>query len=779
MGRAGTPGCSRWIFPHPSARIAGFITKNFYITGGIIMSLPRTPAPRQRRRSMMALAVSSAMAAVLLALVAPTGTADEGMWLPFMLDKSPIESWHARGLELSAKEIYHPKDPSLSDAIVQVGGGTGSFVSFDGLIVTNHHVAYGALQRTSSVKADLINEGFLAKTMSDEIAAPGYEARVLLDVKEVTKKVLKGVKKDMTDQERYQAIEKAEKELVAKAEKGKDVFAEVESVYGGSQYYLYTYFKIKDIRIVYAPPEAIGVFGGDIDNWMWPRHTGDFSFLRAYVAPDGESAEYSQDNVPYHPKKYLSISKAPLSENDFTMVMGYPGSTKRYRTSYSIDFHVNTYYPGNIKMMRDILDIVEEESQRGRDVEIKLANIDRGLNNAYKNYIGMLEGLQKADLLAQKMEEEKQLRRYLAENPDLQERYGNVLEDIEAQYSEYMTFWEQNRLLGMVGYVSAPMRSSMTIYKWAEEREKKDIDRDPGYQDRDEPRQRKGLELADLSYDQQTDKRILKHFLLQLSKADQTLGSIDGISAEVTEEEIDEMLADMYAGTQVTDKEQRMKMFGMGKDELLALNDPFINFAAKVHVQRELLDDQNEAFAGALQKLRPQLMEVRAKYKGGLLYPDANFTMRVSVGQVKGYSPADAVHYHWMTTLSGVVAKTTGEKPFVTPGKLIELHESGDLGDYTDPVSGDVPVCFLSTDDVTGGNSGSPILNGRGEVIGLVFDGNYESISADYQHIAGLTRTINVDSRYMLFILDKFANAQNVLDELKIVAGTSGRADSR
>jgi hypothetical protein len=729
------------------------------------MSLPRTPAPRQRRRVTAALAVSSALAAVLLALVAPTGTADEGMWLPFMLDKSPIDSWHSRGLELSAKDIYHPKDPSISDAIVQVGGGTGSFVSFDGLIVTNHHVAYGALQRSSSVKADLINEGFLAKSMGDEIAAPGYEARVLLEVKEVTKKALKNVKEDMTDQERYKSIEKAQKELVAKAEDGKDVFAEVKSVYGGSKYYLYTYFKIKDIRIVYAPPEAIGVFGGDVDNWMWPRHTGDFSFLRAYIAPDGKSAEYSEENVPYHPKKYLSVSKAPLKAQDFTMVMGYPGSTKRYRTSYSIDFHVNTYYPANIKMMREILDIVDEEKLRGRAVEIKLANIDRGLNNAYKNYIGMLEGLQKADLLAQKMVEEKQLRRYLSENPDLQKKYGHVLEGIDAQYAEYMTFWEQNRLLGLVGYVSSPMRSSMTIYKWAEEREKKDIDRDSGYQDRDEARQRKRLELADLSYDEQTDERILKHFLLQLSQADQTQGSIDGISAEVTEGEIDEMLAEMYAGTKVTDKEERMKMFGMSKDELIALNDPFINFAAKVHVQREMLDEKDESFAGALQKLRPQLMEVRAKYKGGLLYPDANFTMRVSVGQVKGYSPADAVEYYWMTTLGGAIAKTTGEKPFISPEKLIELHEAGDLGDYTDPV--------------TGGNSGSPILNGRGEVIGLVFDGNYEAISADYQHIAGLTRTINVDSRYMLFILDKFANAQNVLDELKIVDGRSGGAGSR
>jgi hypothetical protein len=696
------------------------------------------------------------------------------MWLPFLLDKSPIESWQARGLELSAKEIYHPKDPSISDAIVQLGGGTGSFVSFDGLIVTNHHVAFGALQRTSSVNADYITEGFLAGDRSEEITAPGYEAAVLLDAEDVTKKVLKSVKKDMTDQERYKAIEKEEKELIAKAEKGKDVYARVSSFYGGSQYWLYTYFKIKDIRIVYAPPRSIGEFGGDIDNWMWPRHTGDFSFLRAYVAPDGKSAEYSAENVPYHPKKYLAISKAPLEEDDFTVVMGYPGQTKRYRTSYSIDYHVNMYYPSTIRIYEDVIGILDDEMQRGRDVEIKLAGMHKGINNALKNYIGMTEGLRKSNLLLEKIKEEDQLRRYLAANPDKQKKYGHVLDDIKAQYDEYETYAVQNRLLGLVGYISSAMKSSLTIYKWAEEQEKKDIDRDLGYQDRDEPRQRKALELVDLSYDEQTDRRLLKKFLLELAEANRMAGTIDGVTAEVSEDEIDEMLAGIYAGTKVMNKEERMKMFGMSKKDLLALNDPFIEFAAKVHVEREKLRDRTESFSGAVQKLRPQLMEVRTTYKRGLLYPDANSTMRVSVGQVKGYSPADAVQYGCITTLSGVVAKTTHEEPFDTPQKLVDLYEAGEFGDYADPATGQVPVCFLSSDDVTGGNSGSPILNGRGEVIGLVFDGNYEAISADFQFIPGLTRTINVDSRYVLFVLDKFANARNVLDELKIVDSRGG-----
>ena len=745
------------------------------------MSLHRRDTLTRNRhyRMPVTLVLAVVCAVALVTLVAPKGTADEGMWLPFMLDKSPIDSWQSRGLELSAKEIYDPKAPSISDAIIQLGGGTASFVSIDGLIVTNHHVAFGALQRTSSVKSDYINEGFLAANISEEIPAPGYEALVLLDVKDVSKKVLKSVKKDMSDQERYKAVEMVSKELVAKAEKGKDVYAQVKDIYGGSKYYLYTYFKIKDIRIVYAPPRSIGEYGGDIDNWMWPRHTGDFSFMRAYVAPDGKSAEYAEDNVPYHPKKYLPISMAPLKEDDITMVVGYPGSTKRYRTSYSIDFHVNMYYPTSIKMYKDIIDILDEEMLRGRSVEIKLAGMHKGLNNGYKNNLGMLEGLKKSNLLAEKMKDEKMLRRYLEANPDLQEKYGHVLDEIKAQYDDYLTYWEQNRMMGIVGYISSPMRSSYTIYKWAKEQEKDDMDRDPGYQNRDEPRVRKRLELSDLSYDEQTDERILGHFLLQFANTDQTQGSIDGIAPEMTKAEIDEMLAAMYGGTKVTNKEERMKMFGMSVNELNALNDPFIEFAAKIYVQREKLEERNEAFSGALQKLRPQLMELREKYRGGLLYPDANFTVRVSVGQVKGYSPADAIDYHWMTTLSGLVAKTTGEEPFDTPQKLADLEAARDFGDYADAATGDMPVCFLSTDDVTGGNSGSPILNGRGEIIGLVFDGNYEAISADYQFIPGMTRTINVDSRFVLFILDKFAGANNVLDELKIVGAGSGGAGSR
>lgn len=724
------------------------------------------------REFAMRLTIVAALALAALWWGTPT-VADEGMWVPHHLDNCPVDAWHARGLEIDVGDIHNPDGPSLSDAIVQLGGGTGSFVSFDGLIVTNHHVAYRAIQRSSDVDSDHLAEGFVAASLSDEIALPGFEGKVLLDVVDVTEKVQKAIKDGMTGNERYEAMEKAEKKIVEKAEKGRDVFCEVKPFYGGAQFFLYTYFRIKDIRLVCAPPQSIGEYGGEVDNWMWPRHTGDFSFVRAYVAPDGKSAEYAADNVPYHPRRYLTISTRPLGEGDFTMVLGYPGSTRRYRSSYSIDFFVNHYYPRRIEYFGDVIDILDEESERGREVELKLTGTRRGLANAYKNYHGMLEGLRRADLMGQKLEEEAKLARYLEANPDLAEEFGGVLDDIGANYADYLTYWEQRALLGSFKYASPSMGAASTIYKWAVEREKKDIDRDSGYQDRDERRTRRRLENAGKSYDEQADKRVFAYFLEQLTNAGfsgfaGSAGENDGIAAGATKEEIDALVERLHSGTGVTDDEKRMAMFGQSRKELLASGDPLIEFAARIHDAEEELTERYEGFTGALQGLRPKLMELRAKYAGGALYPDANSTMRLSVGEVKGYSPRDAVSYGFQTKLAGVVEKYTGEKPFDLPPALLELKAEHDFGAYVDPAIDDVPVCFLSTNDVTGGNSGSPILNGKGELIGLVFDGNYESISADFQFIPRLTRTINVDSHYILFVIDKISGARELLNELKI-----------
>jgi hypothetical protein len=701
--------------------------------------------------------------------------AAEGMWTLDGLERCPFDEWRSKGLSLGARDIFHPDGTGLSDAVIQLGGGTGSFVSPNGLILTNHHVAFGALQRQSSVASNYMKDGFLARTHADEIPALGYEAKCLLRIDDVTEAVNAGIKEKMPDMERHDKIEANMKKIVREAEKGKDIEAAVKSSYDGARYDLYTYFKIKDIRIVYAPPRAIGNYGGEEDNWMWPRHTGDFSFLRAYVGPDGKSAEYSKDNVPFKPRKHLAFSTAPLEEGDCTMVLGYPASTKRYRTSHSIGYTINEYYPRAIKHYQDVLAIIDSEARANPDAAIKTASLARGYNNGCKNNIGMLEGLKKWDLLEMKLREESGLRAFAESRPELKQKYGAVLDEISERFDEYCRFTKTAFITTSMRYTPIAMRSANTIYKWGVEREKKnDLDRDPGYQDRDGPRVKKLLELADLQYDEGTDKKVLAHYFRMAMdlpsglRIDALEPVISGLSGEEAEHAIQAFIDKLYAGTKVTDKDQRMTMFGLTKKELMALGDPMIEFVASIEVQGKALEERTDAYDGALARLGPKLQALREAHASALSYPDANGTMRLSVGEVCGYRPRDAISYGFQTSLEGVVEKNTGEEPFDCPPALMELYEARDFGRYADPVLNDVPVCFLSTDDITGGNSGSPIFNGKGDLIGVIFDGNLEAVAADYYFMPELTRAISVDARYVLFVLDKYAGAKELLGELTI-----------
>jgi hypothetical protein len=704
-----------------------------------------------------------------------TAYAGEGMWTLDKLDRCPFDQWKAKGLAAGPGEIYNPEGVALANAVVQIGGGTGSFVSPNGLILTNHHVAFGALQRQSSVDVNYIKDGFLARTFGDEIPAMGYEVRCLLDIKDVTKDVLSGVNDKMPDKKRHDKIEENIKKIVQKTEKGKDVEATVRAFYDGLEYCLYTYFKIKDVRIVYAPPKSIGIYGGDIDNWMWPRHTGDFSFLRAYVAPDGKSAEYAKENVPFKPKKHLAFSVAPLKEGDITMVIGFPGSTRRYRCSHEMDYTVNEYYPRAIAHHRGVLDILEAEAKANPEAAISVASSIQGFNNGYKNNVGMLDGLKKADLLGTKIEEEKALNAFMESNPETKKKYGRVLDEIGAQYAAYRQYSQLTYLAGYMTYTPMALRSAYTIAKWGKEREKKnDLDRDPGFQDRDEPRVRKALEVAGRQYNESADKKVLSFYIGEAAKLPegQRIKALDPVIAGLSGTELDHenqvFVEKLYAGTKVTDNDERMKMFGMKATDLAALGDPMIDFALALEAQRKELEDKTDAFSGALQKLRPQLQRLRQAHSGALLYPDANGTMRLSVGEARGYAPRDAVTYDFQTRLRGVIEKNTGEEPFDCPEGLLKLYRAKDFGKYVDPAMKDVPVCFLSTDDITGGNSGSPILNGKGDVIGVIFDGNLEAVSADYHYMPDLTRAISVDARYILFVVDKFAGATELLGEMTV-----------
>jgi hypothetical protein len=717
-------------------------------------------------RAMLLAAAIIAVPALLLA--------EEGMWQLDQLDKLPWKDLQAMGLQLSPRQIYDGKGGGIAYAIVSLGGGTGSFVSPNGLILTNHHVAFGALQRTSTTEHNYIDDGFYAAGLENEIPAPGYRASVLISIEDVTNKVLSAVSDTMGDLDRYNAIEKRIKQIVKYGEEGRDVECRVASFYDGLQYELFTWFVCKDVRIVYAPPRAIGNYGGDIDNWMWPRHTGDFSFLRAYVGPDGKSAEFSRENVPYKPAVYLTTSSKGVRENDYTMIIGYPGHTGRYATSYAIAEMQDYSYPKRIALFKDWLGILGDEAKRGEDIKIKVAQYDMMLNNSMKNWEGMLEGFQKGNLLEKKRSTEQAFSKWLAMNPDMGTKYGDVLPGIAALYEKQRGWRDKSMVLGQMNFGCQMLRAASIIDRWTEEREKPDIDRRPGFQDRDVPRLKQSLRTIQMSYDPQVDRRVLAYFLMRavelpagqrIETVDAALGDARGAEAEG---KIDALLDRLYSGTKLGSPEERLRMFDLSREALLKENDAFIDFAVKLDKELTVVEDEQKTMNGALERLSPRLMQAFMTWKGGTLYPDANGTIRLTYGTVKGYVPRDAVIYKYITTLTGVIEKNTGVDPFDCPKELIALHESMDYGEYEDASLGDVPVDFLSTCDITGGNSGSPILNGRGECIGAAFDGNYESISSDYLFIKDMTRAINVDSRYILFIMDKVSGAKRLMDEMKI-----------
>jgi hypothetical protein len=508
---------------------------------------------------------------------------------------------------------------------------------------------------------------------------------------------------------------------------------------------------------------------------MWPRHTGDFSFLRAYVAPDGSSAEYAEENVPYEPAVFLPFSSKGVKHGDFSMIIGFPGQTMRYRTSYSIDHHQNFNYPRRIVLFGDLIDLFNEASEGNPEVAIKLARFDAMLNNAMKNYEGQLEGFEKADLLGQKLSQEEEFVAWLARNPAMNEQYGDILPAIDELYEDIVEMTREKSLVGrFVGFLCQMVRAGGTLYRWSIEKEKDDLDREPGFQERDVPELQQGLRMIERAYDEDTDRKVLRYFMMravdlpdgQRVKAfDAMLEKTPGADAGA---KIDAILEKLYSGTKLGSTEERMRMFDLSHEDLMKEGDTFIELAAELYPEQEEQRELDKEFNGAISELRPRLIEAYKAWKGGSLYPDANGTMRLTYGTVQGYSPRDAVDYRYITTLGGVIEKHTGEEPFDAPEKLVALYEKKDFGEYVDPTIGDVPVDFLSTLDITGGNSGSPILNARGEVIGTAFDGNWESISADYLFNADVTRAISVDARYILFVLDKFSGARRLLDEMVI-----------
>jgi len=705
---------------------------------------------------------------VLILLVSGVTIAEEGMWLLTQLDQLDL---HEKGLEISLKEIYHPKQTSITDAIVWLGGCSASFVSPEGLILTNHHCAFGALQRASSEEHDYIKNGFLAKDRSEEIEAKGATASVLLEMKDVTKKVLKAAEGSDDPVERDKKITAKITEMTQEIEGDKeDIRAQIASMYNGKQYILFVYKRYQDVRIVYAPPLSIGKYGGDIDNWMWPRHTGDFTYYRAYMAPDGSGAKYSPDNIPVKTKNHLRIATTPLKDGDFTFILGFPGGTNRWRTSNSVGWNLTKNYPNSIKNFQEMIDLMEEITKNSEEGRIKVASMNAGFNNAMKNYQGNLDGMTKTNFLQKKIAFEKELMQFVNSDPKLEQEYGNILDRIKGLYDKLEQTKEKDDVLQTFGYRAGTLTAlANEIYGIAKERAKPEDERDPDFTEKGVERTVERLHLRYYSYYEPVDKAMLKRVLIKADALPDE-SRIKGVEYILSSESqpLDEFVDDAYSKTQLDDVEYAKSLFSKSVEELEALDDPFFKMARMLYEENEALEDRNEEFNANITALRKEYLNALYAWKGAGLYPDANSTIRFTYGNIAGYKPADAVWYSPFTTLKGVIEKNTGEEPFDVPAKLIALHREKGFGKWLDPELNDVPVAFTHRCDITGGNSGSAVMNAKGELIGLAFDGNYEAMTSDWQYDYDMQRSISVDIRYVMFITEKFAGAEYLLKEMGV-----------
>jgi len=693
--------------------------------------------------------------------------ADEGMWMPHQMKDLDLIKL---GLAMNPDSLFKKDGTGLMSAVVNLGGGTGEFVSPDGLILTNHHVAFGAIQRASTKEKDYLENGFLARTQSEEIPAQGYTADVLLGYEEVTAKIVKNIGPGMTYLQIYYAIERAQKELVAEAEKeGPDIRATIATMYSGNQYYLFRFKRLKDVRLVLAPPQDLGNFGGEVDNWMWPRHTCDFSFLRAYVAKDGSGADHSPENVPYKPKSFLKISLDGVKEGDFTFVMGYPGRTFRNYTLSELEFDRETLRR-RLGQFKDIIAFYEKAGQGNRDVEIRYASLVKGLYNSLKNMQGKLEGMDKFDLFGKKKAGEQVFRVWVDQDPIRHKLYGEVLEQVGSFMPRYADFtWRNNSLSGLTGFSGSTILSqAYTIFRTAEERQKPDKDREPSFQERNLPYIKQSIQLAERGYDLPTDRAFFKHQLKKMLNLPevQVPAAFKALLSKKSEGAIDEYVDGLYDKTILSSPDKRLELLSLNPAELVKLQDPMILLAADLDKEAKGLREEGKAFGQERAELKKVFEKALLEKNQGKFAPDANGTIRFTYGPVAGYSPRDAVRYFPVTTLQGVMEKSTGDPPFRVPDKLKALHQARDFGRYKDARLDDVACCFLNTTNVTGGNSGSPTLNARGEQVGIIFDMTYESVIGDYVIIPELQRSISVDIRYVLFVTEKFSGAAHIIKEL-------------
>lgn len=711
---------------------------------------------------------------LLSLLFTPFARSDEGMWIPLLIEKFNIEIMQEKGFKLTAEDIYSVNSACMKDGVMIFGGGcTAELISPEGLLITNHHCGYGRIQAHSSLEHDYLTDGFWAMSREEELANPGLSVTFLKYMEDVTDKVLKGVKKKMTEEERNAIIQANIAEIQQEATEGNHYSAFVRPFYMGNQFFLFVNETYRDVRLVGAPPSAIGKFGGDTDNWMWPRHTGDFSLFRIYADNNNMPADYSEENVPYKPAFHFPISLKGVREGDFTMVFGYPGGTSQYVPSYHISMLIDYVYPGMIELRGTKLDIIKADMDADPAVRIQYASKAAGISNSWKRWIGEKTGMERLGTIAKKEEFEKQFTEWVKDKRKRDRNYGHILPTYKELYDQIQVYnlvnSYTNEIMGRGGVEAISFASSFVplVEAVKEGAEEEEIDnllrrlsrRIPGFfQNYNRPTDKKlFIAMMDLYGDNLDEK-------WQITEYKDLYNSCNGDFTQIAD--------DIYSQSVFTNHEKAAQFVSNFDSRLIGEleADPLFILARGVSsfLQEKVRPYYSEV-SREISNLDRIYMKAQMEFADDeILWPDANFTLRVAYGEVGGYEPRDAVYYTHYTTLEGIMEKDNPEiYDYDVPDRLKELYYEKDYGRYAQ--DGQMPVCFIADNHTTGGNSGSPVINAEGHLIGVNFDRAWEGVMSDLMFNPEQSRNISLDIRYALFLIDKFAGAGYLLDEMTIV----------
>jgi hypothetical protein len=708
---------------------------------------------------------------LLAAFIMIAAHAHEGMWLLNKLKQVNEAEMQKLGFKLTAEDIYSINKSGLKDAVVRLGGGfcSGEMVSAEGLFLTNHHCGYDAVQSLSSVENDYLTQGFWAMDRKQELPA-GFEVSFLQKIEDVTEKIMAELKPGMTREDRDAKIQELGAKLKMEASQGKGVTADFKTMFEGNEFYLFTYKSYPDVRLVGAPPSAIGKFGGDTDNWMWPRHTGDFSMFRVYTGPDGEPAEYNEANVPFKPAYHFPVSLQGVKEGDFAMVMGYPGSTDRFLSSQGVKLALNVEQPARVKIRREKLDIYEEFMAQDNATRIKYASKHAQVSNYWKYFIGQQRGLKRLNVYDKKKKQEDELMAWVKGDAERAKKYGNIINLLENGYKERAKFEKANTYMQEGAFGSEMIVMGFRSFGLLNQlrTDAKDAEKVAG----NVARVQAAADEFFKDYHAPTDQKVTAA-MFRMMWEDVEHDLLPDVMKTIQSKykgDFDAWAKAVFNTSILTDR-KRLDAF-LAKPTLKAMEKDLGVQAMEscLNHYRNILGPAVDASQGDIEEgYRLMVAAMREKDPNRSWYPNANSTMRLTYGQVGSYFPADGMFYKHVTTANGILEKEDNTNDeFIVPQRQHDLLKAKDYGRYADE-NGDLITCFISNNDITGGNSGSPVLNGNGELIGIAFDGNWEAMSGDIAFEPELQRTISVDIRYVLWTIDKFANAGHLVKEMTVV----------